>query len=397
MAATICLNMIVKNEGHIILETLATLCQQVSFSYWVICDTGSSDDTREKIIQFFSERQLPGELPERPWQNFAANRNEALRYCAGKADYVLIFDADDTIEGHLPLPEELNADYYRLQMRSDGGSTTYARPLLIKNQPGVRWRGVVHEFLDFPAGSQGVPLPGDYHVISRRLGARSQDPEKYLKDAHLLERAIQKGEDPDLLPRYQFYCAQSYRDANRPTEALTWYLKRAENSAGWSEERYVSRLEAGYAYDQAKDPAQALYQFQLGIAENPERAECWYQCARIHSWAGHPHLAYLFAKEAVTKELRTDFLFANQRIYRYWSAYEQALNACRLGKFEESLPSLQQLVEQAPNHLMEAFLPYAERLRPYFDEAPYEKTQAFKQSCVQNGQVAFLQALKLDQ
>lgn len=397
MSATICLNMIVKNEGHIILETLATLCQQVDFSYWVICDTGSSDDTKEKIIQFFSERQLPGALHERPWQNFAANRNEALRYCAGKADYVLIFDADDTIEGHLRLPQTLTADYYRLQMKNDGGSTTYARPLLIKNQPGVRWRGVVHEFLDFPNGSQGTLLSGDYQIISRRLGARSQEPDKYLKDALLLQAAINRGEDPDLLPRYQFYCAQSYRDAERPKDALKWYLRRAENPDGWAEERYISRLEAGYHYDQAKDSAQALYQFQLGIAENPARAEGWYQCARIHSWAKRPHLAYIFAQEAVTKTLSTDFLFANQRIYRYWSAYEHALNACRLGKFEESLPSLKQLVEQAPNHLLEAFHPYAKKLRPYFRQAPYTETQAFKNSCVQHGQVAFLQALNLDE
>ena len=36
---TICLNMIVKNESHIIRGTLEMLCNKIRFDYWVICDT----------------------------------------------------------------------------------------------------------------------------------------------------------------------------------------------------------------------------------------------------------------------------------------------------------------------------------------------------------------------
>ena len=50
---TICLNMIVKNESHIIIETLKNLCSYIDFSYWVISDTGSTDNTKELIIDFF--------------------------------------------------------------------------------------------------------------------------------------------------------------------------------------------------------------------------------------------------------------------------------------------------------------------------------------------------------
>ena len=50
---TICLNMIVKNESHIIKNTLEKLCNKIKFSYWVICDTGSTDNTREIITDFF--------------------------------------------------------------------------------------------------------------------------------------------------------------------------------------------------------------------------------------------------------------------------------------------------------------------------------------------------------
>ena len=47
---TICLNMIVKNESHVIINTLECLVKFFPFSYWVISDTGSTDNTKELII-----------------------------------------------------------------------------------------------------------------------------------------------------------------------------------------------------------------------------------------------------------------------------------------------------------------------------------------------------------
>ena len=43
--STICLNMIVKNESHIILSTLKNVLEHINIDYWVISDTGSTDDT----------------------------------------------------------------------------------------------------------------------------------------------------------------------------------------------------------------------------------------------------------------------------------------------------------------------------------------------------------------
>jgi len=56
--------MIVKNEAHIIVETLNNLCSYINFEYWVISDTGSTDNTKNLIQDFFSERKIPGELIE---------------------------------------------------------------------------------------------------------------------------------------------------------------------------------------------------------------------------------------------------------------------------------------------------------------------------------------------
>ena len=44
--------MIVRDESKIIQSTLENLCSYINFDYWVICDTGSQDNTKEIIIEY---------------------------------------------------------------------------------------------------------------------------------------------------------------------------------------------------------------------------------------------------------------------------------------------------------------------------------------------------------
>ena len=53
MAQKICLNMIVKNESAIIGNTLKNLIKKIKIDYYVISDTGSTDNTVEIITNFF--------------------------------------------------------------------------------------------------------------------------------------------------------------------------------------------------------------------------------------------------------------------------------------------------------------------------------------------------------
>ena len=54
---SLCLNMIVKNESHIIEQTLENICCYFPLTYWVISDTGSSDDTIAIIENFFENKE----------------------------------------------------------------------------------------------------------------------------------------------------------------------------------------------------------------------------------------------------------------------------------------------------------------------------------------------------
>src|SRR5215469_7757007 len=91
---TLCLNMIVKDEAPVIARCLASV--RPIIDYWVIVDTGSTDGTQDAIRTAMAD--LPGELEERPWRDYAHNRSEALELAQSYGDYVLIMDADDVLE-----------------------------------------------------------------------------------------------------------------------------------------------------------------------------------------------------------------------------------------------------------------------------------------------------------
>lgn len=352
MMNSICLNMIVKNESHIIETTLENICQYVKLDYWVISDTGSTDNTIDVIENFFKKKNIPGEIIYEPWKNFGHNRNVALQACQGKADYVLIFDADDSFVGDFNLPASLTLDSYSLKMGSENGGSKYSRKLLIKNNVGFYWRGVLHEFIKKEGVDSTDTVQGDYIVVSGRKGNRSLDEHKYLKDAQLLEQAIAEKIDPDLEARYTFYCAQSYQDAGLADQAIHWYEKRTQ-LGDWYEEIYISYMRLGFLYEGQKKVMQALYAWQSAIAVDPSRAECWYHLARLNNWNKQYDLALCYAEKAQKLSLPSHSkLFINHDIYNFWCHYELCINAFHLKKFEQSYAAFKLLVQHADENLV---------------------------------------------
>ena len=274
---TICLNMIVKNESHIIEKTLENLCKYVEFDAYYISDTGSTDNTMDLIRTFFKARGIPGIIEQVVWRDFGFNRTLALQMAFQKTDYLFIFDADDSVHGNFILPCNLTHDAYQLKL---GDSFIYLRTLIVNNRKRWRFVGVLHEYItcvDKEESSRAIL--GDYYIESGRSGSRNQDPQKYIKDATVLERGYKEemnggAGDRALAERYAFYCAQSWMDAGPAhiDSAIEWY-ERVLTQNNWSQEKYYSALCLGNLYYKKGDKYNAFKYYSKTIEYDEERIE----------------------------------------------------------------------------------------------------------------------------
>ena len=311
-AITVCLNMIVKNEAHIIRRTLDMLLTKIRFDYWVICDTGSTDATREIIQEFFEKAGIEGELHCDEWVNFAHNRTLALNRAFGKTDLLLVFDADDDICGTIVLPSAVTHDEYHLKFGAPNFGTNYTRTLLINNRKRFQYHSVVHEYISClePSPNEQLRtriLGGDYFVVSGRSGARNQDPDKYLKDALLLEKAHAEAvqtQDP-LCKRYAFYCGNSYRDCGRHEDAIRWYkITLAQDN--WAQEKYVACLYMYQCYEALNQKEHGFFYLVKAFAYDLERVECVYPLLVHYCCEGMNHVAYNYYRMVEKQFLRVN-------------------------------------------------------------------------------------------
>lgn len=325
---TVCLNMIVKDETKVITRCLASVKPLID--YWVIVDTGSTDGTQKMIQEYMKD--IPGELHERPWKNFAHNRNEALQFAQNKADYVLVIDADEVLvlpkDYNLPL---LDKDFYFI--KTHFGNTHYDRVQLINNHLDWKWEGVLHEGLASSDAHTCDRLADVFNYV-RTDGNRSEDPHKYDKDAAILENALK---DDPYNKRYQFYLAQSYRDAQQPGLALKNYQKRVE-MGGWDQEIFWSLLQIGLMQEALNADSNTIQEAYIKAYQyRPSRIEPLYRLVNYHR-RNENHLAgYQAALQGLGLRDSSDLLFVEKWIYDYGLVFEFSICAYWVEKYTESL------------------------------------------------------------
>lgn len=288
--------MIVKNEAHIIHESLT--CTLPLISTFCIVDTGSTDDTIQKIKKFYSEKGIEGEVHERPWKNFGHNRSEALQLCDGKMDYALVIDADDLM-GFPENTSKLLTDVLTAQrpnscqllIKQDG--LEYWRAQIFKCNDGWKYVGVLHEY---PTNGKenciSSKLPKDIYMVSRRLGGRTIAGDKPKRDIEVLEQGLKDEPDND---RYMFYLAQSYRDGGETQKSMKMY-KRRFKIGRWAEEAWFAAYQVGLCYKALKNIPKFEYWMQRAYEYRPWRAEPIYHLTEYFRVTGKLHKAYEYSK-----------------------------------------------------------------------------------------------------
>jgi glycosyltransferase involved in cell wall biosynthesis len=319
--------MIVRDESAVIERCLASVRPHVD--RWVIVDTGSVDDTRDRIRRAMDG--VPGDLFERPWRDFGHNRTEALELARDRADYLLFIDADELLAADAGASlRGLAGDAYSIEARY--AELRYDRVSLVSTRLPWRWEGVLHEYLEAGRPVEQPRVPG-FSIEVRSEGARSRDPRKFEKDAAVLEAALQR--EPSNA-RYAFYLAQSWRDAGQPAKAREWYEKRA-TMGGWDEEAWYSLYEIARLTERLGDEHGNVVAAYLRAYEaRPRRAEPLVALARYLRLRSEFHGAYVFARAAAQLPLPGDRLFVDAEAYGWRRDDELALAGFYSGRAAEA-------------------------------------------------------------
>ena len=334
----ICLNMIVKNESRVIERCLRSA--KPFIHSWAMSDTGSTDGTQDIIRRVMAD--LPGELIERPWVDFAHNRNEALELAKKHGEFALIIDADEVFEAEpgFTWPASPDAPGYLLELIFH--DMRYRRIAVVKLDEQWEWKGVLHEVLIAPRYPEARYLPG-LRIRVFTDGARSQQSqqEKFSKDAETLRNALEK--EPDNA-RYAFYLAQSLRDALRPLEAIEAYERRIA-MGGWFEEVYYSKLQLARLKEQIGAPyADVAAAFLDAYDFRPSRADAACDAARFFRLKERWNLAVKFAEIASNLKPNDDVLFVDHAAYQWRSRDEWSISAYWSGDFALSAKLCRELL-----------------------------------------------------
>ena len=323
---SICLNMIVKNEARIITRLLESVCDIID--YWVICDTGSTDNTCQIILDFFKKKKIIGDLHRRPWKNFGYNRNEALRLARNRCDYLLLLDADMILNINGFDKSKLNKDSYMIKQRN--GTLEYYNTRLIKSDLDWKCIGVTHEYYDVYDRNLSKQNLDTLWVTDIGDGGCKQN--KFNRDIALLEQGIR---DEPQNQRYYFYLAQSYKDINKNHKAIENYLKRI-SFGGWKEEVWYSYYMIGNCYYNINDKEKAVFNLLKAYDYYPTRAENIYLVAKIF----RENKNYILASHFLDMGSKipfpaNDILFIRKDIYDYLFDYEKTIINFYINKKEE--------------------------------------------------------------
>jgi glycosyltransferase involved in cell wall biosynthesis len=317
----ICLAMIVRDESAVIERCLRSVLPFLD--YWVICDTGSVDGTPELIARILEG--IPGELHDRPWRNFGINRTELLELARGKSDYLLLLDADMTVNADGPMGA-LSADAYLMRC---GGDLEYWVPRLVRASLPWRYVGATHEYL---AGAGPYSCERLEAISCTHFADGGARADKLPRDKALLEAELAHRPDD---PRTVFYLAQTERDLGNREEAIALYQRRA-GMGGFDEEAFYARYQAGVLIAES-DPEAALPVLFDAWQSRPSRAEPLVEVARIARDRGWYQLGHAVASAGLDLRPNGDGLFVHRWVYDWELRFEYAIACYWVGQYEAGL------------------------------------------------------------
>ena len=343
---TMCFATMCKNEAHCILETLES-CYRFCH-YWVVCDTGSTDNTCELIVNFFKEKNIPGELFHDEWVGFGYNKTLMFERCYKKTDYIIHPDADDLIVGNFEFTnEDAGKLAYNIQIKR--GGIQYSGLVIWNNNYHWKICGNAHTIakcLDNDGLEYGNLTHKNFWLLSRDTGSRSNDSDKYYKDALILQKQFidtSLFDEDELNSRSIFYTAQSFYDCGKYEEAMKWYMIYTKLKDIWNEEEFESYMRISDCMKTLLfEECYIVGYLNKAINLFRDRAEPFYRLGLYYYEKGKYNIAYINFKICKNKNIKhveqKYCLFIDPSMYG--NHIDKILTECSLRLLTFQMPAL---------------------------------------------------------
>ncbi len=225
--------LMVKNESLVIEATLQPFID-AGIDAYLIFDTGSTDDTVEKVERLFATYNVRrGIIRQEPFVDFATSRTRALALTEQQfpdACFMLMPDAEwymRNVAGLLDFCYQHQHDIcpvyeVRLLRETADSLHDFSTPRLIRAHNTIHFIGVVHEL---PSYITGIMLPDSvYFYLNTSEQGQEKSRKRWMRDLDLLLHAYEQNPHD---PRTVFYLAQTYACLDDYESACLWLELRA--------------------------------------------------------------------------------------------------------------------------------------------------------------------------
>jgi glycosyltransferase involved in cell wall biosynthesis len=352
----ICLNMIVRNESKNLPRLFASLQGQVD--YYVISDTGSTDDTIDVIHALGARYGIPGEVTEHSWVDFAHNRNRVMEDAVASREagrhqcqWLMIIDADEEFVCDNPNWSAALAEGTSYYVYRKTSYNAWANLFLVWI-PGQSWKwtGSVHNYLVNAIPGHPKQFLLDvyvrYHLFegAKSHGFRDQS-HKAQSDAQQLEEEL-KGRHLCTENAHRFYqWAYSLFHAGDIEGAYRIMKQVVDSGHGSVARKYSARIFLAECLGRLNDVnGNAFRLLDEAIRLDPQRREAMYYKALLLRKYGDPDEARRLLEQAAALPWpKQGYFMWEESVYTWKIDYELAFLYYYRGAFEAAAEKIRQL------------------------------------------------------